>query len=253
MSTSALKDTNNENRCFGVVLNSKFFENWYDKNENSTNEPIKEIIYRHDGKTVDKIIEYAPNGITKKQVTNYDYFNDKKIKSIEEFDQETGNLKRITTFTLFKSVTNYDIKTGKKLKTTNFDLKTSTKKTSIYDYDIETEKISRVTVFRADGKSVSMVKELNPTTGIVERVINYKKGSSAISSVSKYEFQGDKTIKTTFYYNTPMYFTSPITFNKKLTADTLNKKVLDNNNKKQITKLIDNLYRNKLSFSSISV
>ena len=183
MSTSALKDTNNENRCFGVVLNSKFFENWYDKNDNSTVEPIKEIVYRHDGKTVDKIIEYAPNGITKKQVTNYDYFNDKKIKSIEEFDQETGNLKRITTFTLFKSVTNYDIKTGKKIKTTNFDLKTSTKKTSIYDYDIETEKISRVTVFRADGKSVSMVKELNPTTGVVERVINYKKGSSAISSI----------------------------------------------------------------------
>lgn len=253
MGVSVLKDTKSDNRCFGVVLNSKFFENWYDKNDNSMSKPIKEIIYRHDGKTVDKVIEYAQDRITKKQITNYDYFDDKKIKSIEEFDTETGNLKTITTFTLFKSVTNYDVKTGKKLKTTNFDLKTSTKKTSIYDYDIETEKIRRVTVFRADGKSVSMIKELNPITGIVERVINYKKGSSAISSVSKYEFQGDKTIKTTFYYNTPMYFTSPITFNKKITADTLNKKVLDNSNKKQITKLIDNLYKNKLSFSSISV
>lgn len=253
MGVSVLKDKKSDNRCFGVVLNSKFFENWYDKNDNSMSEPIKEIMYRHDGKTVDQVIEYAQDGITKKQITNYDYFDDKKIKSIEEFDTETGNLKTITTFTLFKSVTNYDVKTGKKLKTTNFDLKTSTKKTSIYDYDIETEKIRRVTVFRADGKSVSMIKELNPITGIVERVINYKKGSSAISSVSKYEFQGDKTIKTTFYYNTPMYFTSPITFNKKITADTLNKKVLDNSNKKQITKLIDNLYKNKLSFSSISV
>ena len=127
------------------------------------------------GKTVDKIIEYAPDGTTKILITNYDYFDETKIKSIEEFDQETGNLKKITTFTLFKSITDYDLKTGKKLKTTNFDLKTSSKKTSIYDYDIETEKISRVTVFRPDGKSVNMVKELNPNTGAVERVINYKK------------------------------------------------------------------------------
>ena len=241
----------NEDKKFGILVNSKFLG---DLRENDTLEDtLKETVYRHNGTSVEKIIEYHPETKMKVKVTTFDYFNDKKVKSIEEFDFDTGLRTRTTSYTLFKSVTEFDSKTGKKVKTTNYDIRNENKKTSVYDFDIELEKINRVTIFRPDGNSISMVKELDASTGLVTRTINYKKDSTAISSVSKYDFQGDKTIKTTFYYNTPIYFTSPVVFDKKVTADVLNKKVLDEAGQKRMTRLIDNLYKNKLNFSALSV
>lgn len=252
MSNSVLCENETDKKKFGFLVNSKFIENLRG-NTSEPQENIKERIFRHDGVSIDKIVEYNPQNHMIVKITYYDYFNNEKIKSVEEFESETGLKIRVTSFTLFKSITDYDTKTGHKIKTTNFDIKNPSKKTSVYDFDIETEKIRRITVFRADGNSVSMVKELDPSTGMVTRSISYKKDSTSISSVSKYDFQGDKTVKTTFYYNTPVYFTNSSTFDKKVTADILNNKVLDNANQKRMTRLIDNLYKNKLSFSSLSV
>lgn len=251
MSSSVICEKTCENNKFGILVNSKFLGDL--KEERDCGETLKETVFRHNGTSVEKIIEYDQNTGVKVRITNYDYFDDKKVKSVEEFDLETGVRKKVTSYTLFKSVTEFDIKTGKKVKTTNYDIKNESKKTSVYDFDIELEKISRVTIYRSDGNAVSMVKEIDPSTGLVVRSVSYKKGSTAISSVSKYEFQGDKTVKTTFYYNTPIYFTSPAVFDKKVVADTLNKKVLDESSKRRVERLIDSLYRNKMNFSSISV
>ncbi len=252
MGNSVLCENETDNKNFGFIVNSKFIKNLRG-NVSEPEENIIETIYRHDGTTVEKVVEYNPKNRMIVKITYHDYFNDKKIKSVEDFDSETGLKIRVTSYTLFKSITDYDIKTGRKIKTTNFDIKNPSKKTSVYNFDIETEKINRITVFRADGNSVSMVKELNPSTGMIVRSIYYKKDSTAISSVSKYDFQGDKTIKTTFYYNTPIYFTNTSTFDKKIAADILNNRVLDGSDKKRMTRLIDNLYKNKLSFTSLSV
>lgn len=252
MSNSVICESTADEKKFGFLVSSKFMENLkeIDMPEQDT---IKEIVYRHNGVSVEKLIEYNPENHMVIRITNYDYFNDKKVKSVEEFDKETGLRLKVTSYTLFKSVTDFDLKTGKKVKTTNFDIKNPDKKTSVYDFDVETEKITRVTIFRSDGNSVSMVKELDPVSGMVVRSIVYKKDSTSISSVSKYDFQGDKTVKTTFYYNTPIYFTDSSVFDKKVAADVLNNRVLDASYKKRMTRLIDNLYKNKLSFTSLSV
>lgn len=219
--------------------------------EEEVQEPIVETVYRADGVSVDKIIETdaLTNQVIK--ITYYDYFDDKKIKSIEEF--EDGLKIRLTLFSFFKSVSEFDKKTGKKIKTINYAVKDESKIMSKYDYDIETERISRMTVYRADGKNIAFIKELSPETGAVSRCINYKKDSSAISSVSKYELLGDTTVKTTYYYTNPIYMTSPEMVSKKITADNLNKKVIDSFSSKKVNYLIDNLYKNKNSFSSIQV
>lgn len=251
MSNCVICDDKVEEKNFGFLVSSKFLGTLNDAME-QPQDTLKKTFYRNNGVSVEKLVEYDLQNHMIVKVTNYDYFNDKKIKSIEEFDRETGLKTKITSYTLFKSVTEFDIKTGKKFKTTNYDIKYPDKKTSVYDFDLESEKIKRVTIFRADGNSVSMVKELDTNTGMVARSIVYKKNSTSISSVSKYDFQGDKTVKTTFYYNTPVFFTDAAVFDKKVTADILNNKVLNDSNKKRMTRLIDNLYKNKMSFSSLS-
>lgn len=214
-------------------------------------EPIIETIYRSDGVSVDKIIETDAQTNQVVKITYFDYFNDKKIKSVEEFEE--GIKIRVTLFSFFKSVSEFDKKTGKKTKTINYTVKDDSKIMSEYDYDIETERISRMTVYRTDGKSIAFIKELSPETGAVSRCINYKKDSTAISSVSKYELLGDTTVKTTYYYTNPIYMTSPEMVSKKITADNLNKKVIDSFSSKKVNYLIDNLYKNNNSFSSIQV
>ncbi len=202
-------------------------------------------------KCVDKIVE--KNSFTGEilRITHFDYFDDKKVKLIEDY--ENGIKVRLTSFSFFKSVTDIDKNTGKKIKTTNYNISDYNKKISVYDYDIETEQIIRTTVYRVDGKNIAFIKELSPETGIVSRCISYKKGSCAISSVSKYEKLGDTTVKTTYYYSTPIYLTNPDMIDKKVTADSLNKKVLDSFNNKRFNRLLDNLYKNKQSFASINV
>lgn len=207
-------------------------------------------IYRNDGKTVEKLIETDDNTGNTLKITYFDYFDDKKIKLIEDY--EDGIKIKVTTFSFFKSVTDIDKNTGKKLKTTNYNLKNNNKM-SRYDYDIETEKIIRITVFQADGENVSFIKEISPQTGIISRCISYKKNSGAISSVSKFDTVGDTTIKTTYYYSTPVYLTAPEMIDKKITSDSLNKKVLDTFNSNKFNHLLDNLYKNKQSVAAINV
>ena len=251
--TSVIVPGEEEKNCsFGILTNSKFVKDLKEAQAFPA-ENLKETVYRHDGVSVDKVIEYHPETGKKIKVTNYDYFDDTKVKSIEDYDVESGAKLKVTSFSLFKSITDFDINSGKKIKTTNFDIKNETKKTSVYDFDLESEKIVRITLFRPDENSVSLVKELDPKTGMVKRCVNYKKNSTAISSVSQYEFQGDKTIKTTFFYNTPIYFASNQALTRKVVADTLNKKILDENQKNKVNKLIDDLYKNKLSFSSVAI
>ena len=50
----------------------------------------EEIIYRRNGKSVDKVVEFDIRTGSKVKTTHYDYFNDKKIRSVDEFDKNTG-------------------------------------------------------------------------------------------------------------------------------------------------------------------
>lgn len=248
----ALKEEEKRELNFGLLTNSNFLKTLNSKPSNNI-EVTQNTVYRSDGVRVEKIIEVNSLTGKKVRVINFDYFDDKKVKSIEEYDEETETKLRVTSFSMFKSVTDFDTKTSKKVRTTNYDLKDGTKKTSVYDYDIETGKIIRVTLYRNDGKSINMIKELDIDTGMVKRSVSYKKGSTTISSISKYEFQGDKTIKTTFFYNTPQYSFDSKSFDRKVTADFLNNRVVNNNEKNKIASLIDGLYKNKIDISQLSL
>lgn len=211
-----------------------------------------EVVYRKRSSMIECIHEF--NQATGKRIrtTYFDYFDDKKVKSIEEYDQETGKRVKSTNFVLFKSVHEYDPITGKKIKTTNFDIRNDKRITSVHEYNQEFGNISRVLIYRTDGRSISMVKEYNPETEQIVRCINYKRNSSAISSISNYEIKDDHTIKTTFYYNplTKNLTTRPVS-NKDEQHDDVNPvREID---KAKMEKLIDNLFRDKLTFSSLSL
>lgn len=209
-----------------------------------------EIVYRKNTKKIESVTKFSQKTGGKIRVIKYDYFDDSKIKSIDEFDENTGKLLKTTTFTLFKAVTEYDILSGKKLRTLNYHYRDENKISSIHEYNLKFEKVARIIVFRSDGKSVSMIKELNPKTEMIEKCISFKRGSNTVSSVSKYDFDGNKTVKTTMYYsglragtdkqNSQKEFNfcgfKPLSAAEKITKD----------------KLIDNLFKNRLSFSMLS-
>ena len=69
----------------------------------------EEVVYRKNGKSIDKIHEFDFATGAKIKTTHYDYFNDKKVRSIDEFDMETGKLLRKINFILYKSVDEFDI------------------------------------------------------------------------------------------------------------------------------------------------
>lgn len=220
-----------------------------------TNNDLKyedEVIYRKRSSMIECIHEFNQENGKRIRTTYFDYFDDKKIKSVEEYDKDTGKRIRSTNFVLFKSINEYDAETGKKIRTVNFDIKNDKRITSIHEYNQEYGKISRVLIYRTDGKSVSMVKEFDPETEQIVRCINYKRNSSAISSVSNYEIKDNRTVKTTFYYN-------PVTNNLTSKPQPVNEKKHDDVNpireldKVKMEKLIDNLFRNKLTFSSLSL
>jgi hypothetical protein len=217
----------------------------------NTEEFSKEVVYKSDGKKIDKIIEKNTANGNLHKITFFDYFDNSKIKSIEDYSD--GIKIRTTNFSLFKSVTDYDKKTGKKYKVTNFDIKDENKKTSVYDYDLVTGNLIQMTVYRTDGNNIAFVKEISPETGEVKRCINYKKGSSAISSVSTFETLNNTTVKTTYYYSTPVYLNSLAQINKQITEDKLNKKILFPKSYNKVTRLIDNLYKNKPNISNIAI
>ncbi len=251
MNLPAVKNQYVHDFLFNINDSVKFLKDKISSKDLKQGDLKKEIIYRYNRNIIEKIIEYNPVTNKKVRVINYDYFNDKKISSVEEYID--GVRVRITGYSMFKSVTEFDKKTGKKLQTTNYSQSDDNKISSIYYYDFETEKISKMCVYRPDGKSIAFVKEISPKTGMVTRCINYKKNSSAVSSVSKYEILGGTLVKTTFFYNSPIHFSSDKMLDRRITADTLNTRVISSFKEKNTDKLIDNLYQNNNNFGMIKI
>lgn len=189
---------------------------------NLTPDTREEVIYRKNGKSVDKVIEFDISTGSKIKTTHYDYFNDKKIRSVDEFDRKTGFKLRTINYVLYKSVDEFDPETGKKIRTTNYNLKDETKISSVQEYDLETGKIVTISIYKRDGRTVSIVKKINPETGKVTSWVNNKMN----------EYQ-------------PV---EPAKFSKSSYQDF---KAVEGKEKENIAKLIDNLYRNNLKFEHI--
>ena len=185
-------------------------------------ETKEEVIYRRNGKSVDKVIEFDSKTGSKLKITHYDYFNDKKIRSVDEYDRRSGKRIRTINYVLYKSVDEYDINTGKKVRTINFNIKDDTKISSIQEYDQETGKIVTISIYKRDGKTVSIVKKFDPATGKITNHINNQ--YSPIKNVSKEKFS------TRCYDNI---------------------KTMDKKEKDDMARLIDNLYQNNLKFDCI--
>ena len=163
-------------------------------------ETREEVVYRKNGKSVDKIVEFDSITGSKIKTTHYDYFNDKKIRSIDEYDR----------------------KTGKKIRTINFNVKDETKISSIQEYDSNTGKIVTISIFKRDGKTVSIIKKIDPITEKVTSWVNNK----------NLEYKPIEPPKvTTRYY------------------DNIEKK--SQKEKDNIAQLIDNLYAKKMKFENI--
>lgn len=159
---------------------------------------------------------------SKVKTTHYDYFNDKKIRSVDEFDRNTGKKIRTINYVLYKSVDEYDLETGKKLRTINFNVKDDTKLSSIQEYDSETGKIVTISIYKRDGKTVSIIKKIDPITEKVTSWVN------------------DKNLEY-----------KPIEPAKVMTRCYDNIKIPDKKEKENIAQLIDNLYSNKIKFENI--
>lgn len=226
-----------------VLPQSKFLD-LLNKNMSDNDDKCfdKEVIFRRNSRNIDCVHFFDKKNHNKVKTVFYDYFDDKKIKSVDEFDPETGKKIRTTNFTIFKSVTEFNLKTGKKLKTINFSIRDENKIVSIHEYHSLYERVSRISIFRPDGKSVSMVKEINPLTERVEQCINYKRNSGAVSSVSKYDFQNNKMVKTTCYFT-----------NHEDTFKNFNSAPVSELEKQKTAKLIDNLFAKNLSFSTLQL
>lgn len=185
-------------------------------------ETREEIVYRKNGRTIDRIIEFDKQTGSKIKTTHYDYFNDKKIRSIDEYDRESGKKIRTVNYVLYKSIDEYDLNTGKKIKTINFNVNDDTKISSIQEYDIATGKITTLSIYKRDGKTVSIIKRIDPKTQKVTNWINNK-------NVEYNPPESAKIVERSY---------DNIKFN-------------DNKNNEDIAKLIDNLYCNKFKFENI--
>ncbi|MFQ8626227.1 MAG: DUF2963 domain-containing protein [Candidatus Gastranaerophilaceae bacterium] len=53
------------------------------------------------------------------------------------------------------------------MRTTNYNLKDETKISSVQEYDLETGKIVMISIYKRDGRTVSIIKKINPETGKV--------------------------------------------------------------------------------------
>ncbi len=190
-------------------------------------ETREEVIYRRNGKSVDKIIEFDIHTNSKIKTTHYDYFNDKKIRSIDEYDRKTGRKLRTINYVLYKSIDEFDPETGKKLRTINFNVKDENKISSIQEYDLETGKIVAISIYKRDGRTVSIIKKIDPVT---EKVTSWVNNSAT-------NFKPVEPAKTVKPYTTTRCYD--------------NIKIMDNKDKEDIAKLIDNLYKNNLKFENI--
>lgn len=187
-------------------------------------ETREEVIYRRNGKSVDRIIEFDVNTNSRIKTTHYDYFNDKKIRSIDEFDRKTGKKLRTINYVLYKSIDEFDPETGKKLRTINFNVKDENKISSIQEYDLETGKIVTISIYKSDGRTVSIIKRIDPVTEKVTNWVNNPNTKVKPAELSK------PSVNTRCYDNI---------------------KVMDDKDKESIAQLIDNLYRNNLKFENI--
>ena len=61
---------------------------------------------------------------------------------------------------------------GKKLRTINFSIKDENKISSVQEYDITTGKIIKIFIYKRDGKTVSIIKEIDPETGKITSIVN---------------------------------------------------------------------------------
>lgn len=180
----------------------------------------KETIYRRDGKIIDKIIEKDMHTGSKIRTTHFDYFDDKKIRSIDEYDIKSGKKIRTINYVLYKSVDEYDIETGKKIRTINYNIKDENKLSSIQEYDLETGKIISMTIYKRDGKTVSVTKKVNPETGKITNWLNNKNKSYQPIEPEKYTTRAYDRCNPTLH-------------------------------KDNVAELIDNLYNNNIKFENI--
>ena len=132
----------------------------------------EEVVYRKNGTSIDKIIEVDVLTGMRVKTTHFDYFNDKKVRSIDEYDRETGIRLRTINYVLYKSIDEYDVVSGKKLRTINFSIKDENKISSVQEYDITTGKIIKIFIYKRDGKTVSIIKEIDPETGKITSIVN---------------------------------------------------------------------------------
>lgn len=156
----------------------------------------EKIVYRKNGKSVDKVIEFDTQTGSKIKTTHYDYFDDKKIRSIDEFDRQSGKKIRTINYVLYKSIDEYDIESGKKLRTINFNVKDENKISSIQEYDIETGKVITVSIYKRDGKTLSIVKRIDPITGKVTNIAGDNSTNCEVKPV-KYATRSYDNIKMT--------------------------------------------------------
>lgn len=189
---------------------------------NSHPDTKEEVVYRKNGKSVDRIIEFDSETGSKIKTTHYDYFNDKKIRSIDEYDRKTGKKIRTINYVLYKSVDEYDLETGKKIRTINFNVKDETKISSIQEYDLDTGKITTISIYKRDGKTVSIIKKIDPVTEKVSSWVNNKN-----------------------------YDSQPPAPAKVMTRSYDNIKNINQQDKENIAQLIDNLYSKKIKFENI--
>jgi len=246
MTSPVLKTSDLKKPEYFVLPQSKFLESlnkqFKEQERFEAEKYFEEKVYRKSSGKIECVHTFTKKEGKRVKTVYYDYFNDKKIKSVDEYSEKTGKKIRTTDFTLYKSVTEYNPENEKKLKTVNYTLKDESKIASIHEYHNIYNKVSRISIFRPDGKTISMVKEINPLTERVEKCINYKKDSNIISSISKYEFQNDKMIKTTCYYTD---YTHSI---KEFKAPYEEPACRTKN-----AKLIDNLFKKNLNFTMLQI
>ena len=199
----------------------------------------EEVIYRKNGHSIDKIIEIDVATGYKIKTTHFDYFNDRKIRSIDEYDPRTKIKIRTTNYVLYKSIDEYDVFSGKKCRTINFNIKDESKISSIQEYDIETGKITTISIYKRDGKTVSIVKKIDPVTEKVTSWINNDK--TTYEAIKPPEIVKPKQ---------QIIVKQPQPQFAKQNYDKF-KQPLSQEKKDDIAKLIDNLYSNNMNFESI--
>lgn len=222
----------------------------------------KETVYRRNKLSVDRVIEYDAQTGDKLRVMHYDYFNNEKIRAIDEFIPHSGKKYRTINYILYKSIDEFDTDTGKRIRTINYDIRNENRVTSIQEYDTETGKIKKVTLYRRDGQTISTIKEINPKTENVIRWTSFRE-SQTISSISEYNAQNGRPSKTTYFYRDGQTVREVHNYNPlngewkqfirydkhdKIIETEVAPKYQSEQEKENIAQLIDSLYNKNLRF-----